>query len=134
MGTETPDIAPVNAPALVPFTIPSRLASTPKNKPRYGVTVQLSSGEPLVIADPRATRAMVALMDMNALHGGAASHYGGPAAFAELMSAIHGLMYSTALKNGVEWYDAFNFVNDAGHTENGILCINGKLRLCRSQS
>jgi transketolase len=39
------------------------------------------------------------------------------------MSAIHGLMYSTALKAGVEWYNAFNFVNDAGHTENGIYAL-----------
>lgn len=109
--------------SLTPLPVKKLLAGTPKNKPRYGVTVQLNSGETLTVADPRATRAMVALMDMNALHGGAASHYGGPAAFAELMSAAHGLMFSLASKNGVEWHEAFHFVNDAGHTENGIYAL-----------
>lgn len=108
---------------LAPLSIPSQLASTPKNRPRYGVTVQTNSGESLLVADPRATRAMVALMDMNALHGGAASHFGGPAAFAELMSATHGLMFHLAQRAKVEWHQAFNFVNDAGHTENGLYAL-----------
>jgi transketolase len=108
---------------LTPLTIPSRLAKTPKTKPRYGVTVQLNSGEQMTVADPRATRAMVALMDMNALHGGAASHFGGPSAFAELMSAAHGLMFEMASKQKKEWFEAFNFVNDAGHCENGLYAL-----------
>ena len=66
---------------------------------------------------------MVALMDMNAAHGGAASHYGGPAAFAELMSATHGLMFHQATKQGKQWYEAFHFVNDAGHCENGLYAL-----------
>jgi len=106
-----------------PLSFPSQLAPTPKAKPRYGVTVQLHNGEQITVADPRATRAMVALMDMNALHGGAASHYGGPAAFAELMSAVHGLMFHAALKNRCEWHEAFHFVNDAGHCENGLYAL-----------
>lgn len=114
---------PISGPALKALSIPSRLAKTPKSKPRYGVTVQLNSGEQIVVADPRATRAMVALMDMNALHGGAASHFGGPSAFAELMSAAHGLMFETALKKKMEWHEAFNFVNDAGHCENGLYAL-----------
>lgn len=108
---------------LTPLSIPSRLAPTPKSKPRYGVTVQLNSGEQMIVADPRATRAMVALMDMNALHGGAASHFGGPSAFAELMSAAHGLMFEMSSKQGKPWYEAFNFVNDAGHCENGLYAL-----------
>jgi transketolase len=108
---------------LTPLNIPSRLAKTPKSKPRYGVTVQLNSGEQMTVADPRATRAMVALMDMNALHGGAASHFGGPSAFAELMSAAHGLMFEMAVKQKREWFEAFNFVNDAGHCENGLYAL-----------
>lgn len=83
----------------------------------------MQSGEALKVADPRATRAMVALMDMNAAHGGAASHYGGPAAFAELMSAAHGLMFHEARRLGVEWFEAFHFVNDAGHCENGLYAL-----------
>jgi transketolase len=110
-------------PTLTPLAIKSRLAGTPKNKPRFGVTVQLNSGQALTVADPKATRAMVALMDMNALHGGAASHYGGPAAFAELMSATHGLMFHLATSAGCQWHEAFNFVNDGGHCENGLYAL-----------
>lgn len=108
---------------LQPLPIQNRLAGTPKNKPRYGLNVQLNSGEQLTVVDPRATRAMVALMDMNAVHGGAASHFGGPAAFSELMSATHGLMFHLAGKARVEWHEAFHFVNDAGHCENGLYAL-----------
>jgi transketolase len=111
------------APTLTPLAIKSRLADTPKTKPRFGVTVQVNPGQALTVADPKATRAMVALMDMNALHGGAASHYGGPAAFAELMSATHGLMFHLATSAGCQWHEAFNFVNDGGHCENGLYAL-----------
>lgn len=113
----------MNSTPLKPLPIATRLAGTPKNRPRFGTTVQLHAGESLMVADPKATRAMVALMDMNALHGGAASHFGGPAAFAELMSATHGLMFHHATKAGVEWHEAFHFVNDAGHCENGLYAL-----------
>ncbi len=106
-----------------PFSLRSHLAPTPKNPPRWASSVQLRAGESFKVANPKATRAMVALMDMNALHGGAASHYGGPAALAELMSAAHGLMFQMAQKNRVEWHEAFHFVNDAGHTENGLYAL-----------
>ncbi|MES2856374.1 MAG: transketolase C-terminal domain-containing protein, partial [Bdellovibrionota bacterium] len=109
--------------SLVPLTIPPRLAKNPKSKPKYATAVQLFSGESLQVADPKATRAMVALMDMNAHHGGAASHYGGPAAFAELMSATHGLMFFHSEKMKKNWFDAFNFINDAGHCENGLYAL-----------
>ncbi|RYZ68274.1 MAG: transketolase, partial [Proteobacteria bacterium] len=108
---------------LTPLVIKSRLAKNPTTKLRYGVTAQLNSGEQITVADPKATRAMVALMDMNALHGGAASHFGGPSAFAELMSAAHGLMFHMSAKAKVNWNEAFNFVNDAGHTENGLYAL-----------
>lgn len=108
---------------LVPLVVPTKLADTPRGRPRFGVTVQLQSGESLIVADPRATRAMVALMDMNALHGGAASHFGGPSAFAELMSATWGLMFHLSSKAKVEWHEAFHFVNDAGHCENGLYAL-----------
>src|SRR3954468_3320340 len=113
----------VSTRVLEPLTLPSRLAGTPKAKPRFGVNVQLNSGEQATFADPRATRAMVALMDMNALHGGAASHYGGPAAFAEMMSATHALMFAFARKENRPWNEAFHFVNDAGHCENGLYAL-----------
>ena len=77
-------------------------------------------GEEVVLGDPRASRALVALMDMCAVNGGAASHWGGPAAFAEIISAIHGIMF--AVKDR-PWHEAYNFVNDAGHCENGIYAL-----------
>src|SRR5437870_393200 len=66
---------------------------------------------------------MVALMDMNAVLGGAASHWGGPSAFAELMSAVHGLMFHSAKQAGKPWYEQFLFVNDGGHCENGLYAL-----------
>jgi transketolase len=59
-------------------------------------------------------------MDTEAVNGGAACHWGGPAAFAEIMSAIHGIMFAT---KGRQWHEAYNFANDAGHTENGIYAL-----------
>src|SRR5919109_1420327 len=96
------------------------LAPTPTGPPRYGVKVKNSAGEEVVLGDPRATRALVALMDVHAVNGGAACHWGGPAAFAEIMAAIHGILF--AVKDR-PWYEAYNFVNDAGHTENGIYAL-----------
>ncbi len=78
----------------------------------------------VTLADPRATRALVALMDVHAVVGGAACHWGGPAAFAEMNAAVHGLMFAT---QGREWHEAYNFVNDAGHTENGIYALRALL-------
>ena len=57
-------------------------------------------------------------MNMNAVMGGAACHWGGPSAFAEIMSAIHGIMFSAE-----DWLKSYNFVNDAGHTENGLYAL-----------
>ncbi|HKX35782.1 MAG TPA: transketolase C-terminal domain-containing protein, partial [Rhizorhapis sp.] len=59
-------------------------------------------------------------MDVHAVNGGAACHWGGPAAFAEVMAAIHGIMFSVT---GRPWHEAYNFINDAGHTENGIYAL-----------
>ena len=74
----------------------------------------------MTLADPRATRALVALMDVHAVIGGAACHWGGPAAFAEVSSAVHGILFAPSDR---PWFEAYNFVNDAGHAENGIYAI-----------
>jgi transketolase len=120
MAVDTTVVKPVEAPPLTPLKLTPRLAGTPTRPPRYAVTVKNARGEEVTLGDPRATRALVALMDVHAVNGGAACHWGGPAAFAEIMSAIHGLMFAT---RGRPWYEAFNFVNDAGHTENGIYAL-----------
>ena len=97
---------------------PNPLAGNP-GKPQFPATVKRADGSALDVACPVATRVAVALMDMNAVIGGAACHWGGPAALAELMSSIHGVMFS---RPGI-WSDHFNFANDAGHTENGLYAL-----------
>ena len=59
-------------------------------------------------------------MDLHAVIGGAASHWGGPSAFAEIISAAHAIMFAV---QGRPWYEAYHFVNDAGHAENGIYAL-----------
>src|SRR5688500_15706338 len=108
---------------ITPLPRPSRLADTPARDPEFFTTVKLASGDTIKVADPSATRALVALMDMNAVIGGAASHWGGPSAFAELMSATHALMFHQARKAGVPWHEMFSFANDGGHCENGLYAL-----------
>ena len=114
------NVKAVEAPPLTPLALKSRLAPAPAGPPKYAVTVKNEAGQDVVLGDPVATRALVALMDVHAVNGGAACHWGGPAAFAEIMSAIHGILFSVKDR---PWSDAFNFVNDAGHTENGIYAL-----------
>lgn len=106
-----------------PFAIKNPLAVQPSNSPKFKVDLKLASGDEISLADPRSTRAMVALMDMAAVIGGAASHWGGPAAFAEIMSSIYGYSFWQAQKEGRPYYDLFHLVNDAGHCENGIYAL-----------
>ena len=112
MAADTSAAKQIDAPPLKPLNLKSRLAPTPRNAPKYSVTVKNAAGQEVVVACPRATRALVALMDVHAVNGGAACHWGGPAAFAEMLAALHSILFSTT---GREWYDAYNFVNDAGH-------------------
>ena len=57
-------------------------------------------------------------MNMNAVVGGAACHWGGPSAFSEIMSSIHGIAFSAE-----DWRESFNIINDAGHCENGLYAL-----------
>lgn len=120
MAADTSVVKPLEAPALKPLSISSKLAPTPKQSPKYSVTVKNAAGQDVVVGCPRATRALVALMDVHAVNGGAACHWGGPAAFAEMLAAVHSMMFSVS---GRPWYEAYNFVNDAGHAENGIYAL-----------
>lgn len=120
MAADNSVVAKVELPPLTPLKVVSRLAPTPSRPPKYTATVRNSAGQELLAGDPRATRALVALMDVHAVNGGAACHWGGPAAFAEVLAAVHALMFST---QGRPWHDAYNFVNDAGHAENGIYAL-----------
>ena len=62
-------------------------------------------------------------MDCAAVIGGAASHWGGPAAFAELVSAVHAVTLEFAKAQGKKWTEQFHIVNDAGHCENGLYAL-----------
>jgi transketolase len=111
------------------ININNKLFENPTKTPTFSSSVKNSKGENVSISDPKAMRALISLMDMNAVLGGAASHYGGPAAFAELMSAAHGYMFEEAKLNKTKWYDSFHFVNDAGHCENGLYAIKANYQL-----
>lgn len=119
MAADTSVAQKVEAPPLKPIAAKSKLAGTP-GQPRYFVKVKNAQGQEVTVADPRATRALVALMNVHAVVGGAACHWGGPAAFAEIMAAVHAVMFSVP---GRAWHEAYNFANDAGHTENGIYSL-----------
>src|ERR1044071_8596190 len=120
MAADTSPVQQLEAPPLTPFNTKSKLAPTPTAKPKYSRTIKNAAGQDVIIADPNATRALIALMDVHAGIGGAACHWGGPAAFAEIMAAIHAIMFSTQDR---QWFEAYNFVNDAGHTETGIYAL-----------
>lgn len=105
-----------------PLNVKNKLAGNPNLKPKYSKLIKTPEGT-IEAVDPRATRALVALMDMNAVLGGAASHYGGPAAFAELMSALHAFVFNDAAKKTTPWHQLFHVVNDAGHCENGLYAL-----------
>ena len=85
----------------------SRLAEASQKDPSFTVSVKNLAGEDVLVADPKATRALVAIMDAYATMGGAACHWGGPAAFAEMNSALHSFFFTKA-----KWFDSFNFINE----------------------
>lgn len=101
-----------------PLTVPSKLAPNPSHPPKYNVEITNRAGDKVQLADPNATRALVALMNQHAVIGGAACHWGGPSALAEILSSLHQVMFSSQ-----DWRSGYNFVNDAGHTENGIYAL-----------
>lgn len=105
---------------LSPLKIKNKLASTPTNALKYSVEVKSIDGSSMNLACPKVTRGLVALMNQHAVIGGAACHWGGPAAFAEMSSSIHATMFKDTTS---QWYEQFNFVNDAGHAENGIYAV-----------
>ena len=69
----------------------SCIGKSPLNPPKYSKTLKNGT----VVCDPKATRATVALMNQNAIIGGAAAHWGGPSAFAEINSALFGIFFKT---------------------------------------
>jgi len=112
-----------------PLQVKNHLANYSNVRPEFSITAKNSVGENLDFADPKVTRALVALMDMNAVLGGAASHYGGPAALAEMWSALHGLVFHEAAKKKKNWFDLYHIINDAGHCENGLYALKANYKM-----
>lgn len=106
-----------------PIQIKTKLAGNPTKEPQFKTHVKTKDGRQIAVADPNATRSLVSLMNMNAVLGGAAAHYGGPAALAELWSALHGYIFDVSARENKQWYDMFHIVNDAGHCENGLYAL-----------
>jgi transketolase len=102
------------------FKIKSTLATTPNSTPKYFKEIINKKEEKVKLADPDVSRALIALMNQHAVIGGAAAHWGGPSAFTEIMSAVHGILFK---ESDQEWYEQYNFINDAGHAENGVYAI-----------
>jgi len=105
-----------------PLSLSIKLAGNPTQDPQFHLTVPGPQG-PLKVADPRATRALVSLMNMHAVIGGAASHFGGPSALAELMAALHALVFAEAREKNKKWFDLYHIINDVGHAENGLYAL-----------
>ena len=103
-----------------PLNLENKLSPTPQNDPKYSTTIKSIDGSEMTLACPKVTRGLVALMNEHAVIGGAACHWGGPAAFAEMSSSLHAIMFRDKSKN---WFEDYNFVNDAGHAENGIYAL-----------
>lgn len=117
-----------------PLQVKNHLAGTPQLQPHFYKKIQIKnflngSPEDIYFSDPDSIRALVALMDMNAVLGGAACHYGGPAALSELWSATHAIMFTDADKNKKPWHELYHFVNDAGHCENGLYAIKANYQM-----
>jgi transketolase len=104
--------------SLKPLNIKSKLLSAPTSAPKYAVSIKDAKQNTISLANPKATRSLLALMDLAAVNGGAACHWGGPSAMTEAWTALHGIMFKE--KN---WFEHFNFVNDIGHAENGVYAL-----------
>ncbi len=107
---------------LKPLNLPTKLHKAPKSKAHYEISLKDAKQKYISFADPRATRSMLALMDLAAVNGGAACHWGGPSAMTETWTALHTLMFKQD-----DWFNHFNFVNDIGHAENGIYALRCNL-------
>ncbi len=112
-----------------PLQVKNHLAAQSNTKPFFSIVAKNKKNEELHFSDPKAMRAMIALMDMNAVLGGAASHYGGPAALSELWSAAHGIIFHEANLNKKNWFDLYHVINDAGHCENGLYALKANYKM-----
>jgi transketolase len=106
MAADNSVVAKVELPPLTPQKLKSKLAPTPANPPKYAVTVKNAAGQDVILGSPVATRApRRARWTCTRSMAARPAHWGGPAAFAEVNAAIHGVMFAaagTALARGLQ--------------------------------
>lgn len=107
----------------------NQLSSRFLKVPRYAKDVSLLDGTKIKVACPEATRSLLALMDMGAVLGGAASHWGGPSAFLEIFISVFG----RAFHQSPNWFDLFHIINDAGHCENALYALKANYEFASLQ-
>ena len=112
-----------------PLNIKNKLFSNPSRPPLFAVPLKNSKGLSFQLADPKAQRALLACMNMEAGLNGAASHWGGPSAFTEIISALYALVFHQAEQEAKEWFELFHIINDAGHCENGLYALKANYGL-----
>ncbi|HPI40183.1 MAG TPA: transketolase C-terminal domain-containing protein [Pseudobdellovibrionaceae bacterium] len=108
--------------------IKNHLLGNPQVKPTFSLNLELTKEQILSVSDPRALRGLIALMDMYAVLGGAASHYGGPASLAEINSALYALVFEEAQNKKLPWNELYHLINDAGHCENGLYALRANYK------
>ncbi len=106
-----------------PLEIKSTLSSPTVLVPKYSIGVKSQRGRTFHLSHPHLMRIALALMDMQAVLGGAASHWGGPSGFIEIISALFGLIFDKANQKKCDWHSLFHVINDAGHCENGLYVL-----------
>ena len=108
------------------LSYPNPLAGNP-GEPQFSAEVQAADGSTVKVACPTATRLAVALMNMNAVHGGAAT---GVVHLHLLKSCLLFTVSCLLLMIGVV---LTTFANDAGHTENGIYALKANYGFAECQ-
>jgi transketolase len=99
------------------MNLASPLAQTPITKPIFPTEIVINENT-LTLVDPKALRALILIMDQAAVNGGAAAHWGGPSALAEIISALFAQVFAAS-----PWYESFNVINDIGHAENALYAL-----------
>ena len=105
------------------------LFANPSQKLLFPLNLKDKQGLEFSLADPKAIRALLACMNMSAVLGGAAAHWGGPSAFVEIMSALYALVFSKAKKHNKNWSALFHLIQDAGHCQNGLYALLANYQL-----
>ena len=105
------------------------LFSNPSQKLLFPLNLKDQQGLEFSLTDPKATRALLACMNMSAVLGGAAAHWGGPSALVEIMSALYGLVFYRAKKQNKKWSELFHLIQDAGHCQNGLYALLANYQL-----